>query len=307
MPRQGDDFHRLVEHLERAVSGQEGVTIESPKYLPDKITGELREHDIVLTYHSPLRQLVVAIECRDRSRRVTVGQVEEFHTKCRDTGVNKGIIVASGGFGRPARMKATHYGIDCLTLAQVGQVDWCAQSKIVIRRRDPKHVHLEIGLPLSLEDKTWRLIFRRADGEVEEIDVHGRPDNLVSWVWPQVPDPGSELSGAVHVEITNLQDFYLVDEEGTEHPVKRLSLDITYEAVETASPLTFYRYGAELDKPVYETMVTDMETFGNIKGRIMLIRDEEMQLRLQLMQEQGSTTTDQAAEPPEPPERGGSY
>lgn len=138
MPRQGDDFHRLVEHLERAVSGQEGVTIESPKYLPDKITGELREHDIVLTYHSPLRQLVVAIECRDRSRRVAVGQVEEFHTKCRDTGVNKGIIVASRGFGRPARMKATHYGIDCLTLAQVGQVDWCAQSKIVNTPQRPQ-------------------------------------------------------------------------------------------------------------------------------------------------------------------------
>src|SRR5687767_9925765 len=106
MPRQGEDFHRLVEYLERAVSSHDGVTIESPKYLPDKITGERREHDIGLTYHAPHRQLIVAIECRDRSRRVSSGQVEEFRCKCLDTGVDKGIIVAARGFASPARTKA---------------------------------------------------------------------------------------------------------------------------------------------------------------------------------------------------------
>lgn len=78
MPRDGDNFHRLVEHLQRAVAGAENVTVASPKYLTDKITGEQQEHDIDLTYHMPQWNLVVAIECRDRTRRVGANQVEEF-------------------------------------------------------------------------------------------------------------------------------------------------------------------------------------------------------------------------------------
>lgn len=188
MSRQGEDFHRLVELLEKSISDQESVTIESPKYLPDKITGELREHDIVLTYDFPLQQLVVAIECRDRSRKITVGQVEEFYTKCRDTGVDKGIIVASGGFAGTARAKAAHYGIDCLTLTQVARIDWCSQSEIVIRQRVPRSVQLGIGLPLALENKNWRLYSRGENGEVEEIDVY-QPTNLVNAALVKIPDP----------------------------------------------------------------------------------------------------------------------
>ena len=45
MPRQGEEFHRLVEILERAVVDHPNVTVESPKYLMDKVTGEPREHE----------------------------------------------------------------------------------------------------------------------------------------------------------------------------------------------------------------------------------------------------------------------
>jgi hypothetical protein len=65
MPRKGEDFHRLVEYLERAVVDHSNLEIESPKYLTDKVTGERREHDIVLTQRSPQREIVTAIECRD--------------------------------------------------------------------------------------------------------------------------------------------------------------------------------------------------------------------------------------------------
>jgi hypothetical protein len=90
MPRQGEDFHRLVEILERAVVDHPNVTVESPKYLTDKVTGEPREHDIVLTQRSPQRTTTTAIECRDRSRKVTVNQVEEFHAKVETIGQHQG-------------------------------------------------------------------------------------------------------------------------------------------------------------------------------------------------------------------------
>src|SRR5687768_8075613 len=65
MPRQGEDFQKLVAYLERAVADQPKVTIESPKLIPDKVTGDLREHDIVITQRFPQREITTAIECRD--------------------------------------------------------------------------------------------------------------------------------------------------------------------------------------------------------------------------------------------------
>lgn len=300
MPRQGEDFHRLVEYLERAVSENPNVTIESPKLLSDKITGNLREHDIVLTYQYPQRQFVIAIECRDRSRKVGVAQVEEFYTKCRDTGVHKGVIVASRGFADSARKKASYYDIDCLMFAQVDAVEWCAQDEIAICQRDPTHVGVNLGIPSSFEGKRGRLFLRVPHGPDEEIDLQvassddgivcqGRPDGLTRLVWPQVvthlPDSGDELSGTIHVEIANHDAFYILDEEGITHEVGRLYLDFTYEVTESKSMLAFYRYGEEFDRPVYETLVTSTAAFGDIKGRIMIIRDESLAFRAQFVVE----------------------
>ncbi len=171
MPRQGEEFHRLVEILERAVVDHPNVTVESPKYLTDKVTGEPREHDIVLTQRSPQRTTITAIECRDRSRPVTVNQVEEFHAKCEHTGVNKRVIVSRLGFYKTALKKAAHYGIDCLTFSQVASVDWVSQSDVAIRERNLVHADMQVGAPDTLQGKSATLFMRYDDGGPdEEID-----------------------------------------------------------------------------------------------------------------------------------------
>jgi hypothetical protein len=146
MPRQGEEFHRLVEILERAVVDHPNITVESPKYLTDKVTEELREHDIVLTQRSPQRTTITAIECRDRSRLVTVNQLEEFHAKCEHTGVDKRVIVSRLGFYKTALKKAAHYGIDCLTFSQVDSVDWVSQTNVTIRERNLVHADMQISV-----------------------------------------------------------------------------------------------------------------------------------------------------------------
>jgi hypothetical protein len=40
----GKDLERLVTALEKAVAGSDKVSVESPKFLDDKVTGEKREH-----------------------------------------------------------------------------------------------------------------------------------------------------------------------------------------------------------------------------------------------------------------------
>ena len=79
--KKGRSLEKLVAYLERHLSANDLVTVESPKRLRDKSTGRLREHDVVLTLESGHHTMLVAIECRDRSRPVGVPQLEGFAKK----------------------------------------------------------------------------------------------------------------------------------------------------------------------------------------------------------------------------------
>lgn len=45
----GKSLEVLVASIERVLAGNDKVTVESPKLSPDRITGEFREHDVVIT------------------------------------------------------------------------------------------------------------------------------------------------------------------------------------------------------------------------------------------------------------------
>ncbi|MES5481457.1 restriction endonuclease [Bradyrhizobium sp. INPA03-11B] len=124
MANDGKDLQRLIRIIESARAARTGIKIESPKFFTDKVTGKQREHDVVLTITHDHHELVVALECRDRSRPVGVDAVEAFHTKCNDTGIHSGVIVSSKGFYKTARTKAQYYGIRCLTLDEVEGFNW---------------------------------------------------------------------------------------------------------------------------------------------------------------------------------------
>jgi Restriction endonuclease len=147
MPKTGEDLQRLVEHLEKAtaaIDADAGVEVESPKLVFDKDTGKLREHDVVLTFRRRHLTLTVALECRDRSRKVGVPEVEAFDAKCRKTGMHQGIIVSSRGFCRSALRKAAALDIGCLTLEEAARFDWCSAPGIELRRGEMLHVHTRV-------------------------------------------------------------------------------------------------------------------------------------------------------------------
>jgi hypothetical protein len=294
MPRQGEEFQKLVAYLERAVADQPNVIVESPKFIPDKVTGDPREHDIVITQRFPQREITTAIECRDHKRPVSVAQVEAFHTKCEDTGVNKRVIVSSSGFYKTTRTKAERYGIDRLTFAQVEAVDWLGQTEMTFRRREPRHTDIKVGAPYSMQGKNGRLFLSIIDGPDEDtglrlvageeppIVIESRPDRLMNRLMKQVPDPTSDLAGVWGIDIGNPEDFYFLDDDGVQHPLKALHLDVFWEATETPSPLTFRHYGAEDGQPAFETATTAVESLGDKRGRAMFIADADRRLRVLL-------------------------
>ena len=103
--RPGKPLEQLIATLERVLANGTTAGIESPAYLADRITGERREHDVLLRVRTSHHETIIAIECRDRSRKTTVNEVEGFYQKCRDTGVDQGVMVSALGFTRTAIAK----------------------------------------------------------------------------------------------------------------------------------------------------------------------------------------------------------
>ena len=143
MPRSkpGKSLEALISSLERVLARNNNVTVESPKFFPDRITGESREHDVVITLTGSHHKSTIAIECRDRSRKVTVNEIESFWSKCQDTGIDQGIIVSSKGFTKTALTKSLHRGIRCFRLSEASSFNWLLTTGIRIRHRRVVHTN----------------------------------------------------------------------------------------------------------------------------------------------------------------------
>jgi predicted helicase len=143
--KDGKAFHRLVHAIESAIAiGNANTRVETSKRIADKVTGRPREHDVVLTIAQEHHELVIALECRDHSRKIDVGAVEAFRSKCEHTGINSGIIVSARGFYKPAIQKAASYDIRCLTLDEAESFDWCPASGVETFLREIRGSNLTV-------------------------------------------------------------------------------------------------------------------------------------------------------------------
>jgi hypothetical protein len=158
MPKDGRDLQRLIRSIESAkAAGRTDLKIESPAYLVDKLTCKKREHDVLLTYKLDHHEVVLALECRDRSRPIGTDAVEAFRSKCESTGVHRGILISAKGFTKPALTKAAVYNIGCLTLDAVDNFNWCLAPGIVVTARHITHTHLNVNFPKGT-DKNGQIV-----------------------------------------------------------------------------------------------------------------------------------------------------
>ena len=169
--RKGRSLEKLITYLERHLAANDMVTVESPKRLRDKSTGRLREHDIVLTVTSGHHAVLVAVECRDRSRPVGVTQLEGFAKKCQETGIGQGVIVSSCGFTKTAPAKARALGIRCLSLDQVNVLPWLLCECFELYRTTYVHIDFTIIPENDFEKKPAHFTLETDEGEEITIDI----------------------------------------------------------------------------------------------------------------------------------------
>lgn len=220
MAKPGEDLQRLVRVIERAANRDGNLQVESPKRLPDKDTGRLREHDVVLTFVLRHHTLRMAVECRDRSRKIGVPDVEAFHFKCQRTGIDRGVMVSSRGFTGTALRKADGCNIGCLSLEEATSFDWCLAPGVQVlqRRMIQVYVRADPERPVEADAKLY------SDGGVaigtDELMGIGR--NCMKEL-PLEPTEGPVKQRFVD----HAPKFHLVDVNGDRLGVRRLNVDVT--------------------------------------------------------------------------------
>jgi hypothetical protein len=272
----GENLQHLVRTLEQATNNAPNIKVESPKRVPDKDTGKPREHDVVVTFSFSHHSMVMALECRDRSRKVGVPDVEAFRNKCDRTGVHRAIIVSASGFTRTALKKAEALEIGCLGLEEVDRFDWCEAPGVELRLRD-----LLPGLPWEIgtaEPFDGDPQLYDGDGHaVEQVGFSNMAQaalNLRPTAVAQREDEEARLNPVTCTFVNQgASAFYLIDREGNCIPLTRMVLHVTYRMRYSLIPFSFREYiDHAKGKQLYTAAFATIDE-GNLRGDLVVHRE----------------------------------
>lgn len=270
-PNKGKALERLVAALEKALSGAENVKIESPKRLPDKVAGNMREHDIVITLTHSHHVLTISIECKDMKKKVDAPIIESFIGKCEATGIDQGIVVSTSGFTQPAVKKASLAGMRCLSLEDALGFEWLLAGGVSTERADlvssawtiipQAHLEHDDMSHYRLVDKTGKPV----DDQVLRNNMARRFDQS-----KHRPEQGNDV--VVRMEFSGTGLGLLDAETGEIHPIRRIIGDGTFHFTWEFSPFSMIKYKDEsVDKQLGEAALARME-FGEVKGQLAVVR-----------------------------------
>jgi hypothetical protein len=275
--RRGKSLEKLVEHLEKVLAGT-NVSLTAPKRLRDRTTGRFREHDAPIVIKQGHHELRIAIECRDRSRPVTVNQVEGFWKKCDDTGINQGIIVSTRGFYKSAKLKASHLGIRCFDLEQAKSFNWLLASGLQTIER--KMTNVIWTLVPAVNPAKPAEAYLLLDGNGVEVSIATLNENARQ----QLEDFDVDLSVTGKQSfrcVFSASDFSLLDKMTTTRlPLKELIADIEYEVTKSFVPFDLFRYSDKNSGREMSNAALAKIQVGEVKGQLAFIRKEDQSVSL---------------------------
>jgi hypothetical protein len=148
MPARSNQFQRLVYEIERQLAPL-GAVVEESAMLPERISHELREVDILVSLDEGYHRVRIGIECQDKSRPASKQWVEAIAKKHEELGINKTVLVSSSGFYSTARRLAESFFMSVIDLANMSRADWPTEVlrylKVPVRDRSSEVVKVGWG------------------------------------------------------------------------------------------------------------------------------------------------------------------
>jgi len=266
--RPGQSFQNLVATIERAISRQDGVKMETNVFVRDA-DGDMREHDIILTHTEGLRVTRTAVECKDHGRKIGKPELEAFRTKCLDTGIHKGVMVSSSGFTKSVLKASQRTNIQCLELAKVESFPWVGVSVFHLICRDFSNIDVTVfaktpiaepfrifGVNGELTIEGYKNLCQQVINESVELSALGR-DNAATIAIHWAPSDGA----------------YVIDANEERHEVDHLVLYPTFTVTDTPQDFELHSYTG--DTGTLEVAMTDINVTG-LTGKLVMVRDEEI-------------------------------
>jgi len=123
MPARTNEFQKLVYEIERQLAPLCAV-VEESAMLPERLSGDLREVDVLVSLDEGHHRVRIGIECQDRSRPATKQWVEAIAKKHEELGINKTVLISSSGFHASARRRAESLFMSVLDITSIDKADW---------------------------------------------------------------------------------------------------------------------------------------------------------------------------------------
>lgn len=262
----------MIASIERVLGHNKNVSVLAPAHVPDRITGESREHDVLITISGSHHKSTIAIECRDRSRKITVNEIEGFWSKCQDTGIDQGIVVSPKGFTKSAITKATHRSIRCLTLSEATSFNWLLASGITIQTRRVKHTNWAFFPEVDLVPPPAAFTIITEDGNpIDSSNLVGAAFNE----FQKIPrDDNDEQSGEKRIVFNSPGLLMRDDTTGATYKVIKALATVQYELIEEFIPFRLVSYSnSPSGELITDAAIADLNIAGN-KGKIMIVYKE---------------------------------
>jgi hypothetical protein len=266
-PSNGRDLQRLIHAIESSLHAAAQVRVESPKRLVDKDTGRLREHDVVLTFLESPHELLVALECRDRSRPVGVPEVEAFWAKCQRTGINHGIIVSSRGFTKSAILKANTQNVGCLFLDEVENFDWCQTPGVTVLSHDL--VALKVRINFQTDPGEGRMLILADGSPVNEQVMR----NWALHIFNTQLAGQTDLSGVHALHFVEYSPAIFIEHPAGRMQATELFFSPTYKISRTPVPFEFRTYFDQARPRTITAVAIAQVEVGQNKASMVLSRD----------------------------------
>lgn len=161
-------FERLVASIEQVLLPR-GAIVRHPDRVPDVHTGALREVDASIRYKVGSTELLITIECRERTKKDDVVWIEQLAEKQRSIGASKTIAVSASGFTESAHRKARVLGIELRTMKKIKPRDirsWVQDARLSLFRNQLVVKHATLTVFMLDGDDEKKLAFKTP---------HGRP------------------------------------------------------------------------------------------------------------------------------------
>ena len=146
------EFEKLVTRIEHVLSPK-GAIIKSPDHLIDKTTGEKREVDASIKFMAGTTEIVITIECRERTKLQDSLWIEQLVTKQSNIGAAKTIAVAANGFTLPAIKKAKLYGIEIRKLSKLDEASIFKWTDVTLIRTQYNYHIVDYKLRVDVNEE----------------------------------------------------------------------------------------------------------------------------------------------------------